>query len=344
MTEQFANNASTTLNGAIDNVTTAVTVTNGTVFSQSGTFRVIVESEIMQVNSISGNVLSVTRGQEGTTAAPHISGTVITQIMTAAAMAQFKVDVTALGVLHSGSGNPNTYPSFVQGNNAGGNGSLVNVTTNASVTAGNLLVVFLQCENSGTTGVTPTDSLGTTYTSVVSVPTGSSQVVGTVYAGIAPSSGVCTVHATQGTSFNRTSVGEYKNAINTVDSTNTVQGTTNNVNVTVSIANSLVLGIVGDFSSSGSFAAGANMTANFSGTGDDSTFYESSVEPVSTGSFNVAYTTAIAGNILLAAVFRPQTGLTTVGNDGDFYIDVTNRVLYGPRLSGNYPRIGSLGA
>ncbi len=248
MTEQFANNASTTLNGAIDNVTTTITVTNGTVFSQSGTFRVIVESEIMQVSSISGNVLTVLRGQEGTSANAHIGGTAITQIITAAAMAQFKVDVTPTAILLSGSGNPNSYPSFVQGINAGGNGSLVNVTTTSAVTAGNLLVVFLQCENGGTTGTPPTDSIGTTYTSVVGIPGssgGSGQVFGTVYAGIAPTSGIVTVHANQGTSFNRTSIGEYKNATTTVDNAATASGATNNVNVTVSTANSLVRGHLG---------------------------------------------------------------------------------------------------
>src|SRR5579864_9328745 len=129
MTEQFANNASTTLNGAIDNVTTTVNVTSGAPFSQSGTFRVIVESEIMQVTAISGNVITVVRGQEGTSASSHVGGTVITQIMTAAAMAQFKTDVTAVGVLHAGSGNPNTFPSFVQGINTVG----LTTTTAAAV-------------------------------------------------------------------------------------------------------------------------------------------------------------------------------------------------------------------
>jgi len=343
MTEQFANNASTTLNGAITNSATSIAVTNGTPFSQSGTFRVIVDSEIMLVNSISGNTLSVTRGQEGTTAVSHLSGATITQIVTAGAIAQLKTDLTTTGVMHSGSGNPNTTPSFVQGVNAGGNGSLVKPTTAASVTAGNLLVVFQQCENSGTTGTPPTDNIGTSYASVVSVPTGSSQVVGTVYAGVAPSSAIVTVNPTQGTSFNRTSIGEYKNATTTVDSTNTVVGATNNVNVSPTAANSLVLGIVGDFSSSATFVAGANMTANFSGNGNDSTFYESAV-PSAAGTFNVAYTTAVSGNILLAAVFHPATVAATVGNDGDFYIDTTNRVLYGPRAAGFYPRIGSLSA
>ena len=343
MTEQFANNASTTLNGALNNSSTTVNVTNGTPFSQSGTFRVIVDSEIMIVTAIAGNTMTVLRGQEGSAAVSHLSGAIITQIVTAGALTQLKTDVTQVGVLHAGSGNPNTFPSFVQGANAGGNGSLVNVTTTSAVTAGNLLVVFLQCENSGTTGVTPTDSIGTSYSSVVSVPTGASQVVGTVYAGIAPSSGIVTVHATQGTSFNRTSIGEYKNATTTVDSTNTTTGATNNVNVTPLVANSLVLGIVGDFSSGATFTAGANMTANFSGNGNDSTFYESAT-PSSSGTFNVAYSTAVAGNILLAAVFHPAIAPATVGNDGDYYIDTTNRVLYGPRLSGFYARIGSLGA
>lgn len=354
MTEQFANNASTTLNGALNNSSTSVAVTNGAPFSQSGTFRVIVDSEIMIVNSIAGNTLSVSRGQEGTTAVSHLSGAVITQIVTAGALTQMRTDITQVGVLHAGSGNPNTFPSFVQGLNVGNNassGSLVNPTTTNSVTAGNLLVVFLQCENGGTTSTTPTDSLGTTYSSVIGINgtlgTNNTQVFGTVYAGIAPSSGICTVHATQGTSWNRTSVAEYKNATTTVDSTATNTGTNNTVSVSPLVANSLVLGIVGDFvSNPGTFTTSTsstalNMAVNFQGTGGDSTFYESGIAPTG-GSFTVAYSPAAAGNIFFGIVFHPATVSATVGNDGDFYIDTTNKVLYGPRLNGVYTKIGTL--
>lgn len=337
MTEQFANNASTTLNGAINNSTTTVVVTNGSVFSQSGTFRVIVDSEIMLVSAISGNTLTVARGQEGTSAASHLTAAIITQIVTSGALAQFKLD-TSIGVMRAGSGDPSQLPSFVQGKSASGKV----VTTNSSVTAGNLLVVHTSCENSGSVGSTPTDNLLTPYTLISSIPTGASQCIGAVYAGIAPTSGICTVTGTQGNSFPRTSVGEYKNAINTVDSSNQATSSSS-LSVTISNANSLVLGIMAGFSSSATFTAGTNFTANFTANGSDSTFYESALTST-LGSFTVSCTISagLTGSIFFGIVFRPATIVPTVGQDGDFYIDTTNKKLYGPRTSGTYPLIGTL--
>lgn len=339
MTEQFANNASTTLNGALNNSSTTVNITNGTPFSQSGTFRVIVDSEIMIVTAISGNVMTVQRGQEGTAAASHLSGAVITQIVTAGSFAQLKTDITTVGVLRAGSGNPNTFPSFVQGLNAGG----TTVTTTQAVTAGNLLVVFVQCEVSSPNPSAPTDSINTSYSLVNNNTVAGSKVNGAVYAGIAPASAIVTVTGHQAGSFTRTSIAEYKNANATVDSTALVEGATSNVNVSPLVANSLILGIVGDFSSNpGTFTAGTNMAVNFQGSGSDSTFYESGISS-SGGTFNVAYGgSVIAGNVLFGIAFHPSPPAASVGNDGDFYIDTTNKRLYGPRTNGNYTLIGTL--
>jgi hypothetical protein len=57
------------LNGAIDNVTTTVVVTNG-VFYYAGDI-ILVESEQMLVNSVSTHTLTVDRGYDGTTPAAH---------------------------------------------------------------------------------------------------------------------------------------------------------------------------------------------------------------------------------------------------------------------------------
>lgn len=81
--EQFTNNASTTLNGGINNSVTSITVTDGSVFPSSGNFRIIVESEIMVVTARSTNTLTVVRGQEGTAAASHSDSIVVTHIVTA---------------------------------------------------------------------------------------------------------------------------------------------------------------------------------------------------------------------------------------------------------------------
>lgn len=85
-TEQLANLAVTTLNGAINNSTTSVVVTSATNFSAAGKFRIVVDSEIMLVTGVSGTTFTVTRGAEGTSAAAHSSGAALAQVFTAGAI------------------------------------------------------------------------------------------------------------------------------------------------------------------------------------------------------------------------------------------------------------------
>lgn len=101
MTEQFANNATSVLASSIGSSDTSLTVTTGTPFSSSGNFRIVVDSEIMLVTARSTNTLSITRGQEGTIAVAHTSGTNVTQIVTAGAMAQLKIDTRTSHALTS---------------------------------------------------------------------------------------------------------------------------------------------------------------------------------------------------------------------------------------------------
>jgi hypothetical protein len=88
MTERISNNASTTLNGTINNSTTTIVVTNATGFPPSGNFRIIIGGELMLVTGVSGNTFTVTRGIEGTAPASHASGLNITHILTAGSMFQ----------------------------------------------------------------------------------------------------------------------------------------------------------------------------------------------------------------------------------------------------------------
>lgn len=82
MPEQYANNAKTTLNGAINNSTTSITVTDGSVFPSSGDYRLKVDSELMLCTARSGNTLTVTRGIESTTAASHSDLAQISLVLT----------------------------------------------------------------------------------------------------------------------------------------------------------------------------------------------------------------------------------------------------------------------
>ncbi|MBI1312843.1 hypothetical protein GC176_16260 [bacterium] len=66
--------ASSTLTGMINATQTTITVANGSVFPAAGGFRVAIGSELLNVTAVSGNVLTVERGAEGSTAATHASG------------------------------------------------------------------------------------------------------------------------------------------------------------------------------------------------------------------------------------------------------------------------------
>lgn len=93
--ERFANNAATTLNGAINNSTTSVVVTSAAAFPSAGNFRILIDSEILLVTSVSGNTFTVTRGVEGTTAASHSDAAAVTHVLTATALSSHDSDILA---------------------------------------------------------------------------------------------------------------------------------------------------------------------------------------------------------------------------------------------------------
>src|SRR5690348_6298844 len=87
MAEQFANLAQTTLNGAINNSVTSITVASSSGFPSSAQYRVRVESEIMLVTAGAGTTSwTVTRGAEGTTAVAHSTGVSVYHVLTAGAL------------------------------------------------------------------------------------------------------------------------------------------------------------------------------------------------------------------------------------------------------------------
>lgn len=89
--ERFANNADSTLNGAINNSTTSIVVADGSSFPSVGDFRLLLGSdpdtgEIVLVTARSSNTLTVIRGQESTAAQSWIDGTTVTHILTKGAI------------------------------------------------------------------------------------------------------------------------------------------------------------------------------------------------------------------------------------------------------------------
>jgi len=85
MDEKFKNMASTTLNGDHDDTTTSISVVSAMGFT-TGDFRILIDSEIMKVTSVSGTTLTVVRHQENTSAASHTNGTAVYHVLTAGAL------------------------------------------------------------------------------------------------------------------------------------------------------------------------------------------------------------------------------------------------------------------
>jgi hypothetical protein len=86
--EVFANNASSTLNGAILSSDATLVVQSAASFPTSGNFRILIDSEYLLVTAVSGTTFTVSRGQEGTSAAGHASGAPVTHVATAAGIVQ----------------------------------------------------------------------------------------------------------------------------------------------------------------------------------------------------------------------------------------------------------------
>lgn len=84
--ERWSNSATSTLNGAITAGATSLTITSGTTFPSSGDFRIVIGTEIILVTVVSGSTWTITRGQEGTTAAAHSNGATVELYLTSGSL------------------------------------------------------------------------------------------------------------------------------------------------------------------------------------------------------------------------------------------------------------------
>lgn len=66
-----------------------ITLDDASGFPGSFDYRCAIEDELVAVVGITGNVLSVSRGIEGTTAADHSAGTIVGVVLTAGAIIQY---------------------------------------------------------------------------------------------------------------------------------------------------------------------------------------------------------------------------------------------------------------
>jgi hypothetical protein len=127
-TEKFANNASTTLNGAILDTSQSLVVTSASGFPTNPQFRLKIDNEILLVTGVSGTTYTVTRGQEGTSGVGHANGATVTHILTADTL----VHATSNQTIPSGQ---NTLVSVE------GITSAITVTLSASPTTGQRVII-----------------------------------------------------------------------------------------------------------------------------------------------------------------------------------------------------------
>lgn len=101
MAEQYKNTPSTTLNGAINNSVTTITVTDGSVFPATGAFSLKCESEYMICTARATNVLTVVRAAEGSTAASHADAKDIISPLTARGLLALPARFNVRGIIGS---------------------------------------------------------------------------------------------------------------------------------------------------------------------------------------------------------------------------------------------------
>ncbi len=99
-TEQFANNAQTSLNGAITATATTLTVASASGFPSSAQFRILIDSELMIVTAGAGTTTwTVTRGAEGTTTAAHANQATVSQVLTVGGLENLDASYIGTGEL-----------------------------------------------------------------------------------------------------------------------------------------------------------------------------------------------------------------------------------------------------
>jgi len=99
--ERFANGGLSSLDAGIDDDDLALTVKSAAGFPIEGNFRIVIGSEIMLVTDVQGKVFTITRAQEGTSAAAHLADAAVFHVLTAGALAQREIEQFATGAIGS---------------------------------------------------------------------------------------------------------------------------------------------------------------------------------------------------------------------------------------------------
>lgn len=187
--EQFANGAQTTLSqiGGVSPISTTLVVASAALFPTTPQFRIKLDSEIMLVTGVIGNIFNVTRGAEGTAAAAHVDGVLVTHILTAGALGKFASDITGITGPAGPAGPPG--PTGPLGYGATGLPGPAGATGSPGITGpagatGPLGATGLR----GNTG--PTGALGPTGSQGLPGVTGSQGATGPGFTGVGGATGV----------------------------------------------------------------------------------------------------------------------------------------------------------
>jgi hypothetical protein len=251
----------------------------------------------------------------------------------AATRAYVDAHASAAGVLHSGTGQPNS-TRVVQGRSSAG----VAVTSPSPVTAGDLLVVLLQCE-ANIAGATVSDTLGTTY-KMVGEST-SHPLNAQVWVGVAPTSGACTITGTHPNSWARTTFAAYRGVTASVESTDAVYGGVGPLTVVAGEPGALIVGAVASYYPGVAYTPASGFVVDATAGDADSSLLVHHVATTA-GAVSVTYGTSAPNDAPFFAVAIAPAAVSSVGVDGDWYLDLADKSLWGPRTNGVYQRVGAL--
>jgi hypothetical protein len=189
MAEQVANNAVSALAAGISNSATTLTVTtgHGSKFPSTGNFRLGIGTEILKATARSGDVITVVRGQESTTAASHALGDEVRQVLTKAGLAQLILDAVTESGLNIqdygavGDGSTNDYAAIQAAYDAAGTAGASGRNAKVIIPAGKLFCSQSQINSKNLTMTQLDGDLKCTASSVLAdafflVQNGASQV------------------------------------------------------------------------------------------------------------------------------------------------------------------------
>ncbi len=244
----------------------------------------------------------------------------------------------AASTLISGNGSPSGVAEVQAITGAGDSLAFTN-----PVTSGNLLVVAFKTEGSPAS-ITVTDTLGTAYTLAASVTGESNNLV--VYTGTVPASGTNTVTiGSAPASYDRLAIMEVA-GVGAIDATATLYNSagTNpeSLSVTTTVPNDFLLFVVAGFHNADTFTFGGGFALDAQAGGNDALAIGHKLGAAA-GSYtaNVNIAGGADNSPLIMIAFKPAN-TSTPGVDGDFYLDLTGKGLWGPRTGGAYSLVGTL--